>query len=237
MVKIPIMSIKVYFFYYFPLYFLIKEIKLSCITNERNQLMEETIKYFYEPELKRIFKVLEDRRITARTPYARKCAIRNEAFFKIMYYCAMRVSEVTNTEVDYFNPVSKEIYCKRIKGSLNNTLRIIDDDVYRSLKRHLSYNRPENYMFEGRNGKPMSRKTADAIIRSVCKEAKIKDINKWHCHTFKHTRAVILAEHGFDVKEVQYWLGHKEIENTLIYFQFTSKQNDSMYKKFRNGRM
>lgn len=195
--------------------------------------MDETIKYFYERELERIFRELENRRQLATTKYAISSAIRNEAFFKIMYYCALRVSETTCIETDAFNPISKEIYCKRLKGSMNNTLKIVDDDILRALKRHIAYNKPGMYLFENRDGIPISRKTADAIIKDVCKSANIRDQEKWHSHTFKHTRAVMLAERGFDVKEIQYWLGHKEISNTLIYFQFTSKQNEALYQKLK----
>ena len=62
-------------------------------------------------------------------------------------------------------------------------------------------------------------------------EANIKDKSKWHFHTLKHTRAVDLAEKGLDLKEIQYWLGHKEISNTQIYFQFTSVQYNALYRK------
>jgi site-specific recombinase XerD len=47
--------------------------------------------------------------------------------------------------------------------------------------------------------------------------------------------AVHLAESSLDVKELQYWLGHKNINNTIIYFQFTTTQQESMYQKLSHG--
>lgn len=34
-----------------------------------------------------------------------------------------------------------------------------------------------------------------------------------------------------DIKELQWWLGHKAVSNTEIYFQFATKQQEKMYKK------
>lgn len=194
--------------------------------------MEETIKYFTNQELNTFFRELEH--YNASTEYAFRCALRNEAMFKIMYYCALRATETSMLLVDDFNPLKNTIYCRRMKGGLNNTLAIVDEKILHTIKQHLKINKPETYLFENqRDHKPLSRKTMDRIIKRICAKAELKNPDKWHCHTLRHTRAVQLAEMGFDIKELQYWLGHKEISNTMIYFQFTSKQQESLYKKLR----
>ena len=54
---------------------------------------------------------------------------------------------------------------------------------------------------------------------------------KSHFHVLKHTRAVELADLGLDTKEVQFWIGHKNIANTEIYLQFTTTQQNTLYRK------
>lgn len=54
--------------------------------------------------------------------------------------------------------------------------------------------------------------------------------DKHHFHVLKHTRAVQLADLGVNVQDIQWWLGHKKIENTLIYMQFTTAQQDRLYR-------
>ena len=199
--------------------------------------MDDTIKFFSEYELQKFFGELEKRRFQAKTDYALSIAIRNEALFKVMYYCALRASEACIITPEDFNPINNQIYCRRLKGGINNTLRIMDDDVLRSLKRHLRFNRPEQFLFENqRDHKELSRKTLDRIMKSCCKDAHMKSTSKWHCHTLRHTRAIILAESGFDVKELQYWLGHTEISNTMVYFRFTAKQQETMYRKIKKAK-
>ena len=90
-------------------------------------------------------------------------------------------------------------------------------------------------MFLSQEKKPISRKTLDVLMKKYCHLAKISDIEKHHFHTLKHTAAVHLAESEIDIKELQYYLGHKSVTNTLIYFQFTTKQQETMYAKLQKN--
>lgn len=186
----------------------------------------DKIKFFTPQELKKLFRAVEKD--------DSKHHVRNEAFIKIGYYCALRASEIGLACMEDFHKEKKQIYCRRLKSGLNNTLRIIDDDILRSFNRYYRLrqgcvgNEP---IFCSQNGTAISRKTIDHIMKQYCEQAKIEDTEKWHFHTLRHTRAVDMAEMGLDVKEVQFWLGHKKIESTMIYFQFTSRQQAALYRK------
>lgn len=188
-------------------------------------IQEKEIKYFTNDELKKLFKAIKE---------VSKHPERDEAIFKVAYYCALRASEVGLLNIDDFNTNKNEIYCRRLKGSNNNTIRIVDSDVLRALKRHIRVKNPEDVIFKSQKGNPISRKMLDLLMKKYCEAAGIKDVSKWHFHTLKHTRAIDLAELGLDLKEIQYWLGHKEISNTQIYYQFTSSQYELLYKKLKS---
>ena len=38
-----------------------------------------------------------------------------------------------------------------------------------------------------------------------------------HPHLWRHTRAMHLYQHGMDLTMISQWLGHKQVETTLIY--------------------
>lgn len=190
-----------------------------------------TIKYFSPKERDNFFKTLEDATKKAKTPFAKKIAIRNEAMFKIIYYCALRASE-SKIKKDSFNDSRNELYCERVKGGKNNTLRIIDKDILKSLKKHIAYNKPTEYLFVNfHTNSSLSRKTIWNLFVEVCEKNEIASKDKLHPHTLRHTRAIDLAEMELDLKDLQYWLGHKHVSNTLIYFDFTTRQHEAMYTK------
>lgn len=195
----------------------------------------ESIKYFTPNELSKFIRVLEHDDSLYAT--------RNEAMFKLALYCGLRASEVGLLKKEFYNPIQKSIYCRRLKGSLNNTIRLIDIDIFpktlRALNRYLRCPDPypeSQLLFPSRNGTPISRQQLDKLMRYYCQQANIKDINKWHFHVLKHTCGVTLADEGLDVKDVQFWLGHKCIDNTLIYMQYTCKQQDALYEKLLKGK-
>lgn len=197
---------------------------------------KSTIKFLTDEEFLELFTTLEKQRRKAETDLKEKCAIRNKAMFAIMYYCALRVSEAMDIRKEDFNVYKNELYCRRKKGGKNNTLRIIPEYqwVTDCLKKHIKVNRPTSYMFTNfiDTSTPLSRKTCDHLMKKACSKTSISS-DKWHCHTLRHTKAVNLAEDGLDLKEIQYWLGHASITNTEIYFQFTTSQYETMYKKLR----
>ena len=201
---------------------------------------QNKIKFFTARELNQIFTVLEQKIKHAKTPYQKQLAIRNSAMIRVMYYCALRVSEVVNLKVSDYDYYQNQIYCTRGKNGNSNTLFLVDADVTFALRRHLEINQPKTYLFEklkhGQDGTSMSRKTFDRIVRDICWDTNIMDTSKFHCHTFRHTMAIRLLEDGCSIYDVQFWLGHKDISNTQIYLAFTKQQQLRLYKLLKKSK-
>ncbi|MCC5422406.1 tyrosine-type recombinase/integrase [Clostridium botulinum] len=160
-------------------------------------------------------------------------AVRDLALFRVAYRCGLRASEISLIKLDDYNADKGDLYCKRLKGSNNNTIRL-DATTKKALDTYIRYYKifcNSETLFKSQKNNPISRQTLDYLMKKYCKIANISDKSKHHFHTLKHTTAVHLAESEMDIKELQWWLGHKSVSNTEIYFQFTTKQQEKMYMK------
>ena len=186
---------------------------------------ENKIKYLTQHEAKALFDAIESSNSSH--------SIRDLVIFRIAYRCGLRVSEISLLKVQDYNAEKGELYCKRLKGSNNNTLRL-DSKTKSILDKYIRENSitsTSQILFTSQKNNPISRQTLDYLMKKYCSLAGIEDKSKYHFHAIKHTTAVHLAESDMDIKELQWWLGHKAVTNTEVYFQFTTKQQDRMYAK------
>jgi len=55
-----------------------------------------------------------------------------------------------------------------------------------------------------------------------------------HFHVLKHTCATHLLAKGFHIEQVQDWIGHADIRNTMIYAHITNARRDQMAQALRD---
>lgn len=162
-------------------------------------------------------------------------ANRNRAIFYLSEYCALRASEIGLITISDFDRTKRTIFCRRLKGSKNNTLKIVNPKVYDALEYYYleRIQKPcgNNRLFTSQLNRPISRKTLDHLMKYYCSGTEIPR-EKHHFHVLKHTRAMELIEYD-DVKltDVQWWLGHQNIQNTMIYLDYTSNAMRSLFNK------
>lgn len=166
-------------------------------------------------------------------------AARNLAIFNLAKYCALRASEIGLIKIGDYNPYKGTIYCRRLKGSISNTLKIVNPSVVQALNNYYFmrlefYNgkkeNVQNCLFISQKGVPLSRKMLDVLMKSYCKNTNIPQ-DKRHFHVLKHTRAIELIEYpNTKLTDVQWWLGHKSINSTMIYLSFTSQAMQQLFE-------
>ena len=146
---------------------------------------------------------------------------RDRALFLIAYRHGLRASEVGKlhkTDVDFRQ---LRIYCHRLKGSYSGQHTMEADEV-RLLKAYMAQREDSSpLLFPSRCFLPISRKRLDALMKQYGKLAGLPE-DKRHFHVLKHTCATHLLEAGDDLRFVQDWLGHSNIQNTVIYTHLVS---------------
>ena len=58
-------------------------------------------------------------------------------------------------------------------------------------------------------------------------------VEKAHMHSLKHSCGTHLSEMGKDVAVIRDWLGHRNVQNTMIYLEVTNKARDAAAESLR----
>jgi integrase len=154
---------------------------------------------------------------------------RTQLACRIMFECGLRVSEVLNlerTDIDtekgllrgvgkgnkaFELPISPEL-CSEIKKLLRNDLRrfIFKYPDFRGHRQKLY----KDIMMTEINMKGLDR------YGSIYDRGAMKRIRKeltWHPHMFRHAAATYLKSRGMDLRDIQVFLRHKNLQTVQIY--------------------
>ena len=150
---------------------------------------------------------------------------RDKAIFLIAYRHGLRASEIGLLRVGDINLKDRSIYLTRVKGSVSGFQRIDEKEVevLKPLMSSTSTNKP---LFRSQKGCPISRQQLDRLIKSYGTLARLPK-SKRHFHILKHSIAVHLLQAGAEIILVKELLGHKSIQNTLLYAEVVSKFRDA----------
>jgi len=176
----------------------------------------ETIKFLTQDETARLFSVIKDKR--------------DRALFLIAYRHGLRASEVGRLAVSDIDFKKLRIMLHRLKGSHSGEHPLQTDEA-KTLKTHLRSRKAETpVLFTSNRNDPISRSMLHRLMRSYSERAGLPD-EKQHFHVLKHSIATHLLDAGADVRFVQDWLGHANIQNTVIYTYLTSISREEKARK------
>ena len=154
---------------------------------------------------------------------------RDRAIFRIMYHAGLRASEIGLLEIRDYSPRTDRLMINRLKGS-NSGEHHLNREEARALKAWLKERgTAPGVIFPSKKGGPISRKRLDALVKQYATWAGWPEKLR-HGHTFKHACCTHLLSKGFNVEQVQDWVGHANIQNTMIYSRVTNSRRDQMGK-------
>ena len=164
----------------------------------------DRIKILTETQLTKLLSVIKNRR--------------DKAIFLIAYRHGLRASEVGLLQVSDLDFNARTLMVHRLKGSRSGVHPLQPDEVkvLRSYLRQSEELTSSAVLFPSNRRDPISRRTLDWLIKKYGQAADIP-LDKQHFHTLKHSIATHLLNSGADVRFVQDWLGHVNIQNTVIY--------------------
>jgi integrase len=174
------------------------------------------LQFLTQEELKRLLAVITNKR--------------DRALFLLAYRHGLRASEIGHLQRADVDLKQGRITIHRLKGSLSG-IYPLQPDVIKLLRAYLrSRTDSSPYLFLSNRGVPIDRRTLWCAMQTYGKKAGLP-AEKRKFHNLKHSIATHLLDARGELKFVQDWVGHKNIQNTTKYAQLTNPRRDDEARK------
>ena len=146
--------------------------------------------------------------------------LRDKAIFELMYSSGLRVSEICSLKIEDISFEGK--YLRIFGKGKRERIVPINDSALDILKKYINTSRvilvkgkDTNELFLNFRGDKISRVGIWKIVKEAMRKSGVE--KNIHPHTFRHSFATHLIQHGADLRAVQRMLGHSDITTTEIY--------------------
>src|SRR5262249_52029670 len=147
-----------------------------------------------EADLQRFFRVLQE------------CGdLQHEIMLKLLFYTAVRVSELVGIRVEDVDTQQCKIFINRGKGSKDRYL-LFPKGFRLVLRTHLKANPKNHYLFESRRCTPFTPRRVQQIVQGYRDRAGIAQ--HVHPHLFRHQMLTFLTAQGLSDAQIQLISGH-----------------------------
>lgn len=140
--------------------------------------------------------------------------VKHRAILGLLYASGLRRSEVLSLKIKDIDSDRMMIKVTQGKGN-KDRYTVLSKSVLADLRSYYAYSKPQNYLFEGPNGRPYSGSSVLQIVYQAAIRAGIK--RKVTPHMLRHSFATHLLEGGTDLRYIQLLLGHGSTKTTEIY--------------------
>jgi integrase/recombinase XerD len=179
---------------------------------------QEAVKYLTKQEVERFFHAIP------------KENVRDVLLFDLIYRHGLRRSEAALLRLDDVR--GGKIWVARRKHGISNAYPLHPRSKV-LLRSYLKQRRHDEctYLLRGRRRTPapLSGGEINRLCHVYATAAQLPP-DRRHAHALRHSVGVHLANAGWDVADVQDWLGHRDISSTLIYFRITNKRREARYR-------
>jgi integrase len=151
---------------------------------------------------------------------------RNYCVVLLGYRHGLRVSEIAGMKWSDIDFDRGTIYINRAKGSISGTHPLQGDELRALRKLQREY--PDSpFLFVGRQNVPLDSTAIAGMIKRLGNGSKLFGF-PIHAHMLRHTCGYLMCDRGYDLRIVQAWLGHANIQNTVGYTALSSRQFDKV---------
>ena len=144
-------------------------------------------------------------------------AERDALMIRMMYAHALRITELVSLRWSQIKLAEGKIHINRVKGS-DSGVHFLQPKEIRALKRLRADNPHADSVFISERGAQISERGFFKTIQLAGQKANLGF--PVHPHMFRHSKGYQLVSKGTDLRLIQGYMGHKNIQNTVNYTKF-----------------
>ena len=146
---------------------------------------------------------------------------RNDLIISILYYCALRVSEMASLRVKDIDIENRTLTLWKSKKSDDPELVPLPAHLAKQISQWVKERKkkPEDPLIRSRNGGSLSRSRIYRIIKQNALNAKIR--KALTPHSLRRSRATHLLDDGLPLEQVSRLLRHNKLESTMVYLKIS----------------
>ena len=166
--------------------------------------------------------------------FALDLGVRNNTIIQVLYWCGLRVSELTSLTINdvYFGSEVQRFISIRKENSKTDIARDVQlhENIKTVLKEYYKWLYTENknqmlgtgmplFFMPCRPDSPITSRQVERIIKDAGIKAGIPGL---HPHIFRHTILTLLSK-KVDLPTVQAFAGHRSLQSTQVYMHPSSE--------------
>ena len=154
--------------------------------------------------------------------------LQHEIMLKLLFYTAVRVSELVNIRVDDADLDACKIFIERGKGDKDRYI-LFPESFRLILKAHLAANPENRYLFESRQRTKYSTRRVQQIVADYAAAADLPE--RVHPHLLRHQMLTWLPAQGLRDAQIQLISGHASKKSLEVYQHLSLGQVQPAYQR------
>jgi len=159
---------------------------------------------------------------------------RYRSVLKLIYACGLRLNEGVCLQVSQIDGERNFIIIRKGKGDKDRYVPL-PESILVMLRNHWRTHRNRVWLFpSSKKGKisedgPVVETTVQKAFKPALKESRVR--KKATVHSLRHSYATHLLEAGFNLRQIQEYLGHRSPKTTAVYTHLTEEGNRQAVKR------
>lgn len=153
--------------------------------------------------------------------------VRDRAVLSVLIFCGLRRQELLDLTIQSLNLPDQALLVQQGKGKKSRTVYLCDEALaalrdWLALRSTLKCR--HDYLFVTEDRRHFGETSLPRMLEEIKAIAGLKGDPRIKPHSIRHAAATRLMRNGADIRSIQAWLGHSQLQTTAIYLHTDEQQ-------------